>query len=265
VSGHPLFFGDSASPLFGVYHAPSEEIRRQTAVLICPPFMHENIRTHRLLRQVALRLVREGFPVLRFDFFGEGDSSGDGGEGDGARWVDDVGMAAEELMGTSGVANVALLGLRLGASVAALAAAKGLETDRIVLWDPVLEGVPYLDSLEAMHQKMLRNGTRFLNPRTSSPEELLGFPFPSPRRAFLRELTLWSLDLRMPRRIALIASSDRVRDREWIDHLGVKGLSVKRQVIPTEMEWESEGAIEKALTASEPIFTALVGAVTEAW
>jgi uncharacterized protein len=135
----PLLFGDGAEPLYGVYHAPAGRALRCAAVLV-NPFGHEALRAHRAFRQLATQLARDGMPVLRFDYRGTGDSSGDAPPADVAALAADVGVAADEVRDLSDARHVVLCGLRLGAD-AVLAAAPGRRDVRgMVLWDPVADG-----------------------------------------------------------------------------------------------------------------------------
>ena len=56
----------------------------------CQPLGHEYIRAHRTFNQLAAGLARAGFPVLRFDYSGTGDSSGADEMGSVKRWMADV-------------------------------------------------------------------------------------------------------------------------------------------------------------------------------
>jgi pimeloyl-ACP methyl ester carboxylesterase len=119
-------------------------------VVICNPLGYEAMSAHRSLRQLAERLAGAGLPALRFDYRGTGDSSGDPGEPGRVRaWIDDIGMAMRELRNRSGTHQVALVGLRFGATLAILAAAEGLEVDAIVAWAPVVSGRAFVRELHA--------------------------------------------------------------------------------------------------------------------
>jgi pimeloyl-ACP methyl ester carboxylesterase len=138
----PLFFGTSESPIYGVLHQAQED-RKQRGVVLCPPFGQEYMRSHRAFRQLAFLLERKGFDVLRFDYRGTGDSSGDPTDFTAEDWIQDIASAAEELREACGVSNISIVGLRLGALLAA-AACSGLSgINQLVLWDPVLSGVEY--------------------------------------------------------------------------------------------------------------------------
>jgi uncharacterized protein len=84
------------------------------------------------------RLVQAGFHVLRFDYFGTGDSYGDTGEGDLASWCGDIETAIEELREITGATKVNLAGLRLGANLSArVAAYRPKDVSKLVLWEPL--------------------------------------------------------------------------------------------------------------------------------
>ena len=70
-----FFFGNPGSPLYGSYESPSASVRRDCGIVLCYPLMAEYLRSHRAFRQLAVRLAEAGFPVLRFDYFGSGDSA----------------------------------------------------------------------------------------------------------------------------------------------------------------------------------------------
>ena len=69
------YFGDGLH-LLGAFHLPQRLQPRRTAVLLCNPFGEEASRAHRTYRVLATQLERAGFPVLRFDYSGTGDSLG---------------------------------------------------------------------------------------------------------------------------------------------------------------------------------------------
>jgi uncharacterized protein len=146
----PIHFGRSDRTLFGLFHeaAPGNS----PAVLLCPPFGQEAIRAHRLYRVLSERLARSGSHVLRFDYFGTGDSMGEDHDGDLDGWCDDVLTAHCELVQRCRPSAVVWLGLRLGASVAAMAAQSAPpELRRLILCTPVIDGTAYLAELRARH------------------------------------------------------------------------------------------------------------------
>jgi len=176
----PFHFGDSARPLFGIYSAANPAHNRQKALLICPAGFRDYMRSHRLLKQLAVNLSERGIHVLRFDYTGCGDSAGSWEDSSVNDWINDIGLAAEELQALSMVDSLSFLGVRLGASLLTYANLKRIPAKKFVLWDPILVGAQYLESLTHLQMKLVDDRSRFELSRVSYLEEhdmeLLGYP-----------------------------------------------------------------------------------------
>src|SRR4029077_16670388 len=147
----PLFFGPERRSLFGWFHTRSDGVCGDLAVVICPPLGHEYVNSHRPMRHLADRLAEAGVPVLRFDYEGTGDSSGrDEDSKRVAAWTYSVHRAIEELHELSGCRRIGLLGVRLGATLA-LVAATQTEVACLVLWAPCVRGRAYAHEMKALH------------------------------------------------------------------------------------------------------------------
>jgi pimeloyl-ACP methyl ester carboxylesterase len=186
----PFFFGETTEPLLGLHHPASGARPRRVGVAFLNPFGDEYLRAHRPLRQLADRLAGCGFDVLRFDYFGCGDSAGEDEQGLIARWLLDAEAAVEELEALSGSARLALVGVRLGASLAVELAARRPGVELLVLWDPVVNGSQYLEELEAAHATCMRENARRRALPASEPPQVLGFPLPAPLRAEIEAVDL---------------------------------------------------------------------------
>jgi len=116
-------------------------------VVLLGPFAEEKKSSLRPLAEIARALARAGFAALRVDFRGTGDSSGRSAELSLGSMVDDTCAAAGALRGEFGCGRVALAGLRLGASVALLAAGRS-RPEALALVEPVVDGRSYLRELE---------------------------------------------------------------------------------------------------------------------
>jgi pimeloyl-ACP methyl ester carboxylesterase len=148
------------------------------AVVVCNPFGEEALRAHRIYRVLARKLAQEGIPVLRFDYSGSGDSMGDSGSVSLAAWTKDVGAAVGELRKQSKASEVALFGLGLGGSIAALASSE-TGVRRVIAWDPVIDGRAYLRELAVSHVRYMESELgRPLTPPAEDfvPREALGHP-----------------------------------------------------------------------------------------
>jgi alpha-beta hydrolase superfamily lysophospholipase len=233
----PFFFGDSSRPLFGLHHPPSGPPRRW-GVVICNPFGQESLRAHRSLRELARRLAEGGFHVLRFDYSGSGDSAGEGEEATLQQWLADISAAIAEVKETSAASRFALVGLRLGASLSALAAAGRADVDRLVLWDPILDGAAYLAELRAAHVAWLRDHAqgRPAPPEGEPLQEALGFPIPAALGASLEGLRLSAAD--WPAASALVIDHRSFTGGEvWAHEDGVNRSLVPHAVLESITSW----------------------------
>jgi uncharacterized protein len=136
----PLYFG-AERKLFGIFHPPASPQAEQ-AVLICNPFGQEAIRTHRLLRVAAEKLAQAGYAVLRFDYFGTGDSAGQDDQTDLDGWLADICAADEKIRQRSAQTSITWLGVR--------------RPRKLILWEPILSGPEYLQSLRDEHYRSIR-------------------------------------------------------------------------------------------------------------
>jgi uncharacterized protein len=146
----PFYFGAGRQRLFGIYEPAVLTGRGKRGAVLCYPWGPEYVHAHRVMRQLAIRLAGAGVHTLRFDFFGTGDSAGEMVDADLATWEADIELAMEELRDIFGPTRMTLIGLRLGATLAArVAARRPKDVDTLVLWDPILSGSDYLASLGA--------------------------------------------------------------------------------------------------------------------
>ncbi len=142
----PVFFPNGSYQLFGVLHEP-EAAGRAPAFVFVHPFGEEKLWAHRVFVSFARRLAAEGHPVLRFDCMGSGDSDGDFSQSSIATALADVGAAVDFVRARSGSRSVSLIGLRLGATTAAVAAEQIADIHHLILWSPIVDGGRYMQEL----------------------------------------------------------------------------------------------------------------------
>lgn len=142
----PFFFELGADRLFGFQH-PAAGAARATIVM-CHAFAEEKLWSHRVYVTFAREMSRNGCNVLRFDMRGEGDSSRDFEEMGIESRVEDTLLAIDVALECFGAAPVMLLGHRIGANIAAVAAARCEDRVKaLVAWDPVMDGADYFGQL----------------------------------------------------------------------------------------------------------------------
>jgi pimeloyl-ACP methyl ester carboxylesterase len=150
VRGQSFYLAIKPDPVFAVLHLPEESSRSSTGVVLCPPFGWDELSAHRGLRAWAGALTEAGYPALRFDFPGCGDSGGSPRDpGRLEAWTGAVEAAAESLRGSEGCRRVVAIGIGLGGMVAYRAAALGASIDDLVLWGVPARGRTLLRELQA--------------------------------------------------------------------------------------------------------------------
>ncbi len=184
MAAAPLYFGESNRRLYGVYHHAEAPSSRVPGVLLFNPFGEEAIRAYRIFKLLAERLARIGAPVLRFDYFGAGDSAGDCADVTFGGMVRDAASAQEELQAMSAKRRFAWIGLGLGGAVAAAAARENdVRLEHLFLWDAVVNGTQYLRELHAAHLAFLARNldqpagavAKRVGPAPDTMAEALGF------------------------------------------------------------------------------------------
>ena len=239
---NPIYFGSSEAPLFGVYHAPAEGAIAREAVLICPPVGHEYMRAHRVLHQLAETLAAGGMHVLRFDYAGTGDSWGEAEAATLEGWRQSILTAWDELRDTSGVERISVVGMRLGATLAAhaLVAARGLRT--LVLWDPVVDGGVFLEEIEALQRDRIgdfeagRLGRR--KPVSEDTDTIMGFAFSAALREGIRGLRLLPPGTgAVPGRVGVVGSAERSGDAALCAAYTALGSAVTYRVLADAGDW----------------------------
>lgn len=154
----PFRFGPADRQLFGLFHPATGRRQPSLGVLLCNPFGQEAVRLHRFYKVLADRLARAGIHVLRFDYFGTGDAAGDDEQGDIEGWCQDLLTAHQELQQRAMSQQTVWVGARLGASLAALASSRATRApDRLVLWEPIVDGPAYLRELAEGHARAIAN------------------------------------------------------------------------------------------------------------
>jgi alpha-beta hydrolase superfamily lysophospholipase len=246
----PFYFGASEKLLFGCYHAPLVQLTRACAVVLSYPMGAEYIRSHRAFRQLAARLSRAGFPVLRFDYYGCGDSYGDFEEGGLRQWAMDLSTAIEALRERHDGVSICTVGLRLGATLSMMIAAERGAMDSMVLWNPVIDGRAYLQELKTWQQDRLEH---FSPAQAHSPEsmEILGFPLPDSLRMDLEHLHLLAIQQKPARNVLILENHEGADTESLRAHLEHLGTHVDYQRVHEPRIWAED--VNKALVPRQTL------------
>lgn len=205
----PTWFGPHERPLLAWFTYPRSK-RVRGAVVLCQPIAEEGNMAYRTFRALAQRLAAAGYLTMRFDYDGTGDSAGSFEDARRAEaWIASVTEAVSEAR-RWGTESVSLIGMRMGAMLAYLAAADGcLGLKELVLWDPCVTGRGFLRELQLLHSVSLEG-------RRTAPSgwvETPSYRFTPEAAAEIRALAIDGrapLD-RLARRTTVFVRDDRTR------------------------------------------------------
>jgi dienelactone hydrolase len=259
----PLYFGSPERRLFGAFHEGSPGRAQSLGVLLCNPFGQEAIRTHRLFRVLAERLAQAGIHVLRFDFFGTGDSAGEDEQGELDGWRDDVLAAHAELQRRSGARSFTWIGARLGATSAIRAAQLAPPApQRLVVWDPILDGRAYHQWLRVKHVETLELAFSVPDPDWrrrlghdpgAFADEAIGVAVAPLLRRQLEALRAEHLDLPAALPAVVLADPDDHAVHTWVEQQR-PGAAVESVALKRTFEWTSNDAAGyEALVPAEAV------------
>jgi hypothetical protein len=130
------FFGGHERQLFGALHLPADDPRG--GVLVCSPVCAEMARNYRREVLLGRALAERGVAVLRFHYWGSGNSGGDSSELGFETMCADAGLAFQHLRDEIGDVPLGVVGTRLGAVVAAVTASTGRGAPT-AFWEPVVD------------------------------------------------------------------------------------------------------------------------------
>ncbi|HTU66752.1 MAG TPA: alpha/beta hydrolase [Steroidobacteraceae bacterium] len=232
----PFFFGDDTRPLFGVLHRASPGAT--LGLVLCNPFGFESICAHRTLRHIADEAAAAGIPALRFDYDGSGDSAGSDSDPDrlGA-WLRSVHGAADELKRVTGCTRIALLGVRLGATLATLAAAERDDVAGVIALAPVVSARTYLRELRAMQSASVGTASSMGGDAASQPAlEAMGFIVSAETRDALSAIDLAKAARAPAPHVLILDRQDLPVAEKWHAALAAQGVSAERQVLPGYVE-----------------------------
>jgi pimeloyl-ACP methyl ester carboxylesterase len=117
---------------------------------MCNPLGIDALRAHYAIRRTAVHLEQSGFSVVRFDYDGTGDSTGEGSDPDRVEaWLRSIDEALK-LLREAGAGWTALWGMRSGALLASTAAERDGSADALCLVDPIPSGRMFLSEQRAM-------------------------------------------------------------------------------------------------------------------
>lgn len=144
VDCQSFYLQGSCGPVFAVYHRPQHATDIRGNLLCVPAFNEEANRCRSMVTQQARALTERGLACLVVDLHGTGDSGGEFVDARWDIWLDDLGRAwawlEQQPFGCRGV-----IGVRLGALLAATFLDRSRHATRLAMWQPVADGKTHLN------------------------------------------------------------------------------------------------------------------------
>lgn len=255
------YFGPPARRLFGVFDEPAPGRSSEVGAVLCYPHGVDYDSAYRSFRLIAFRLAKAGVQVLRFDYLGTGDSSGEIEDTSVPEWIDNICTALHELRGAHELREVSLVGLRLGATLAALAAADCQIVDRVVLWEPVVDGGEYVRGLRALHRVWLEEELREGREALSAEDDVLGSRLTERLRADVESLSLLSIEKAPAPYVHLVSQTPSSAHERLTERLRALGAVVAVDRVEGPAIWSRTPSMDQTL-ASNGVVQTIVARIT---
>lgn len=244
----PLYFGSGDHRVFGWLHGIADESPATLGLVICKPFGFEAMSAHLSVRAFAEAAAELGIPALRFDYGGTGDSEDLAQGADQLKaWTQDIIAAVQELQRRTGVERVCLLGIRLGALLAAAAAARLPQVSALIAVAPIVSGRRYLKEMRtfelasAQTQSALAPAAEQIQSReadTAGPGhmEVSGFFLHAATMTALQQVDLLASPPPPLSDALVIDRTDLPGAKAWSEILASAGIQTQYAVLPGFVE-----------------------------
>lgn len=206
-----------------------------TGVLIVSGIIHEQQTMAVGVVALARDLATHGIPALTVDLTGTANGAGSLADPDvGACWDDDVRSAVRH-MRESGLRHVIVVGVRLGALIAAHATVDD-PVDLLVMWSPVLSGRRYTRELQMMQAAATDDSVAAPAGATLPGVTVAGFNVPPALLDHLKSLDAGRLDGKPAAALCIVDSPARLEELDD-EHPLFEALPVQRVAAPGTEDW----------------------------
>lgn len=210
-------------------------------LVIVPPFGYEALCTHRSLRRLAETAAAAGLTAVRFDLAGTGDSAGhDLEHGRLDAWLGSIADACD-IVRAAGADRVVLVGVRLGATLATLAAARRREPGDVagvVAIAPVPSGKALLREGRALQMALdlPEPPPHVAPPCANDVHELVGFAITNETHAAVSQIDLVKHACTPAPAMLVIDRDDLPSNEAWVAALRALGVETEHLRLPGYVE-----------------------------
>ena len=179
-----FFLLENNKQIYCVEYLPDENLKRNIGVILCKPIWGERIRTHSIFTNLARELASIGFTIITCDYYGDGNSGGETTELSFSSMVNDIVSLNKYLIKNYQIKEFVVLGLLIGANVAAIAEKKITGIEKMVLFEPQLNPIDNmkkilrtnLSSQMVVHKKIIKNREKLIEDlKNNIPVNVDGF------------------------------------------------------------------------------------------
>lgn len=222
----PFWLANATGHNFAWLHLPYEREVNSTGVIICNPLGYEYTHAHRSVRHLADQLAIHRYSTLRFDLYGMGDSPGDLFAEDLLdRWSAEINAAIDTLKSHTGVRSICLLGIRMGATLAAKVA-EFTTIEHLILWNPIASGRRYVREMQALDRMSYR-----VREEQHDYIESAGFIITAAVAADVKKINIGKQACRINGKVLIVHRDDLVPEANLAVALRQQGITVDELTI----------------------------------
>jgi pimeloyl-ACP methyl ester carboxylesterase len=239
----------------GVFHAGAGPV----GVVLCSPWGFEDLAMRKSWRLLAEAIAAAGFPTLRFDYPGTGNSLGAMNDiGDAAQWTRAIGDAADFLRAYSGVKKFVFVGQSLGAALAAQAAATRGDVAALLLVAPVVKGRAYARELAVTSRIVADQLGITVDLAPDEGMSVLGFSLSKSMVESLKALDVTTIAPQGVTHVVVFDQPDRKAGAEVSEHFKRNGVATRLEsVAPYHLMVSDATEIQPLPASAEQIVGAL--------
>jgi pimeloyl-ACP methyl ester carboxylesterase len=233
VARSAIYLELDAGTVRALTHTPGASGPPSAGVVFCSPFGWQEFSTSRAFTVWGDALAAAGFPAIRIDLPGTGESAGT--PRDPARlraWTEAIGAAARYLRTSLDCERTVALGVGVGGLLAYHALAEDEPIDDLVLFAVPARGTAHLREMTAFANLLDISpvARRMFEEATDSggPRELAGFILPDDVLKLLERVDLARVAIPRPngRRALLLGRDSLPADHRLLEHLERSGVEV---------------------------------------
>ena len=234
-----------------------------TAVILCSPWGFEDLTMRKSWRLLAEAIANAGYPCLRFDYPGTGNSMGRATDPASiTEWVDAINAAADFTRRTMGVRRFIFMGQTLGATLAVAAARTRADVVALHLIAPVVKGRAHVRELSATSKLVADKLHIALEPSEDEGLSVMGFALSGGMVESLKALDLTKIETLGVDDVVLYDQIGRKAAAEVAEHVRALGTRVTFEPVDPFHLMVSDATAIQPLPVAQDRLVAVLRATT---